>query len=337
MDSPKDSTRKKPKFNKPLVVYRIKTPKIFEITRSMLKYLIDQKYVEYIFLEKNDEMNKDPIFHDSKYGNYLKIFNPKTQDSNLCIIIGGDGTCLHANQIYEDKPKPPFFCFHGGNLGFLAVYEPEDYKKIFDDLYINGDYNLINRKEINCTVYKKKEKEIKQKDKKTDITNFKGYEKIATYNALNEIILEKRKNMSHLYIFLKDKFLAKVDSDGFIASTPTGSTAYSLSAGGPIVHNDVQGIIISAICPFSLSFRPIVLSTGVKLRIKNNDEFEDMESIIKMDGKDKGALENDMFLEIGLSNETIDFILLKAIQESQDTLWIQKLSKSLGWNYAFNH
>ena len=62
-----------------------------------------------------------------------------------------------------------------------------------------------------------------------------------------------------------------------------------------------------------------------------------MESIIKMDGKDKGALENDMFLEIGLSNETIDFVLLKAIQESQDSLWIQKLSKSLGWNYAFNH
>jgi len=192
--------------------------------------------------------------------------------------------------------------------------------------------NIIKRKEIKCTVYKKKEK-----NENKDFNNFEGYEKQNTYNALNELILEKKKNMSHLYIFLKDKFLAKVSSDGFIASSPTGSTAYSLSAGGPILHNDVEGIIISAICPFSLSFRPIVLSSGVKLRIKNNAEFIGMESIIKIDGNDKGTLENDMFLEIGLSDETIDFILLKSIQESQDTLWIQKLSKSLGWNYTFNH
>ena len=336
MDSPKDSTRKKPKFNKPLVVYRIKTPKIFEITRSMLKYLIDQKYVEYIFLEKNDEMNKDPIFHDSKYGNYLKIFNPKTQDSNLCIIIGGDGTCLHANQIYEDKPKPPFFCFHGGNLGFLAIYEPDHFKKIFDELYKVGEYNLINRKEIKCTVYEKKE-EDNDSNNDDNLNNFEGYEKKSTFNALNELILEKKKNMSHLNIFLKDQFLAKVSSDGFIASTPTGSTAYSLSAGGPILHNDVQGIIITAICPFSLSFRPIVLSKDAKLRVKNNNKFKGCESIIKMDGYDKGMLNNNMFLEISLSDETIDFIVLKSIKKNQDTLWVEKLSKSLGWNYAFNH
>ena len=336
MESPKEVIKKNTKFNKPLFVYRIKTPKIFDITRDMIKYLIDSKYVEYIYLEKPKKIREDPVFQDEKYGNYFKQFNPETQDSNICIIIGGDGTCLWANQLYRDKQKPPFFSFHGGNLGFLAVYEPEQYKKIFDELYTVGEYNLIPRKEINCTVYKKKIDDT-NKDKDSDINNFEGYEKIGAYNALNELILEKKKNMSHLYIFLKDKFLAKVSSDGFIASTPTGSTAYSLSAGGPILHNDVQGIIITAICPFSLSFRPIVLSTNVKLRVKNNPQYTGCESIIKIDGNDKGALENDMFLEISLSNETIDFILLKTIQEDQDSLWIQKLSKSLGWNYAFNH
>ena len=143
--------------------------------------------------------------------------------------------------------------------------------------------------------------------------------------------------MSHLNNFLKDQFLAKVSSDGFIASTPTGSTAYSLSAGGPILHNDVQGIIITAICPFSLSFRPIVLSKDAKLRVKNNNKFKGCESIIKMDGYDKGMLNNNMYLEISLSDETIDFIVLKSIKKNQDTLWVEKLSKSLGWNYAFNH
>ena len=329
MESPKKLSFQ---FNKPLFVFRIKTPKIYDITRDMIKYIIDTNYVEYIYLENPSQIKNDQVFKEEKYDKYFKQFDPETQDSNICIIIGGDGTCLWANQLYKNKPKPPFFCFHGGNLGFLAIYEPKDYKKIFFFFFTKGEYNLIKRKEIKCTVYKKKEK-IDNKD----FNNFEGYEKQNTYNALNELILEKKKNMSHLYIFLKDKFLAKVSSDGFIASSPTGSTAYSLSAGGPILHNDVEGIIISAICPFSLSFRPIVLSSGVKLRIKNNAEFTGMESIIKIDGNDKGTLENDMFLEIGLSDETIDFILLKSIQESQDTLWIQKLSKSLGWNYTFNH
>ena len=336
MESPKELKKIITKFNKPLIVFRIRTPNIYDITRDMIKYLIDSNYVEYVYLENPEQIKKDPVFQDEKYDKYFKNFVAETQDSNICIIIGGDGTCLWANQLYKNKPKPPFFCFHGGNLGFLAVYEPENYKKIFDELYTVGEYNLINRKEINCTVYKKKV-EDKKEDKTVDINNFEGYEKIAVYNALNELILEKKKNMSHLYIFLKDKFLAKVSSDGFIASTPTGSTAYSLSAGGPILHNDVQGIIITAICPFSLSFRPIVLPTNVKLRIKHDYERKGCESIIKIDGNDKGSLNDDMYLEASLSDETIDFILLKSIQESQDTLWIQKLSKSLGWNYAFNH
>jgi NAD+ kinase len=331
MESPKEI-----KFNKPLVVYRIRTPKIFDITKEMIKYIIDQKYVEYIYLDKPDQIKNEPIFQDKKYETYFTSFDASTQDSNICIIIGGDGTCLYANQLYKDKPKPPFFCFHGGNLGFLAVYEPKDYKKIFDELYSGGEYNLIDRKEIKCTLYQKNDK-AKNKKSEDDLENFEGYTKIAAYNALNELILEKKKNMSHLYLFLKDKFLAKVSSDGFIASSPTGSTAYSLSAGGPILHNDVQGIIISAICPFSLSFRPIVLPTNVKLRVKNDFEKQEMESVIKIDGNSKGTLDNDMYLEVTLSDETIDFILLKDIHESQDTLWIQKLSKSLGWNHAFNH
>ena len=86
-----------------------------------------------------------------------------------------------------------------------------------------------------------------------------------------------------------------------------------------------------------MSFRPIVLPTNVKLRVKNDFEKQEMESVIKIDGNSKGTLDNDMYLEVTLSDETIDFILLKDIHESQDTLWIQKLSKSLGWNHAFNH
>ena len=155
MESPKNLPLQ---FNKPLFVFRIKTPKIYDITRDMIKYIIDTNYVEYIYLENPSQIKNDQVFKEEKYDKYFKKFDPETQDSNICIIIGGDGTCLWANQLYKNKPKPPFFCFHGGNLGFLAIYEPKDFKKIFDELFTKGEYNLIKRKEIKCTVYKKKEK-----------------------------------------------------------------------------------------------------------------------------------------------------------------------------------
>ena len=192
MESPKKLSFQ---FNKPLFVFRIKTPKIYDITRDMIKYIIDTNYVEYIYLENPSQIKNDQVFKEEKYDKYFKQFEPETQDSNICIIIGGDGTCLWANQLYKNKPKPPFFCFHGGNLGFLAIYEPKDFKKIFDELFTKGEYNLIKRKEIKCTVYKKKEKN----DNK-DFNNFEGYEKQNTYNALNELILEK-KRICLIYIY----------------------------------------------------------------------------------------------------------------------------------------
>jgi NAD kinase len=343
-----ESNNKDQKFNKPLIVYRIKSKEVFESTKKIIEYLIKNNYVEYIFLEKLTSMNSQTIFKSNKYEKYFKKFNKKTEDSNLCIIIGGDGTCLWANSLYGEKKKPPFLCFQGGNLGFLAIYELQNYESIFEELYKTKNYKFIHRKEIICSVYEKIQKKEEKNNYDDDsiniideneINSFEGYSKkpINVYNALNEVYLEKTANMSHLYLFLEDHFLAKVSSDGCIFATPTGSTAYSLSAGGPIVHNDVSGIIVTSICPFSLSFRPIVLPSNAKLRVKNNPKFQKSFSTIKMDGNNKGPLDDDHYIEISLSDSSIDFIVLEKTQESLNNLWIEKISKSLGWNYAFTH
>ena len=318
----------KKSFNKPLIVYRIQSTKVFEITKSIIKFLIEKNFVKYIYLESLDNINSKIIFGNDEKEKYFKIFD-KNEDSNLCIIIGGDGTCLWAKSKYEGKDKPPFLSFHGGKLGFLSIYNTEDYEKIFTELYTTNHYSYIRRKEIICTLY---EKEDTNDD--DDISDFSNYKMIAAYDALNELTLEKKANMSHLYLFLENTILGKVACDGMIVSTPTGSTAYSLSAGGPILHSNVDGIIVTPICPFSLSFRPIVLPPDIKLRIKNDHNWL---SIIKVDGQDKGILKNNQYLEISMKGTPIDFIVLKSTEDNLDNLWIKKLSNSLGWNFNFTH
>ena len=142
--------------------------------------------------------------------------------------------------------------------------------------------------------------------------------------------------MSHLILFIENNVLAKVSSDGVLFTSPTGSTTYSLSAGGPILHNEVDGIIITAICPFSLSFRPIVLPQNKKLRVKNDKDFKDSLSLIKMDGFGKECLKDNQYIEVSLIDSSADFITLENTEDDLDKIWIEKISKSLGWNYAFS-
>ena len=340
-----ESNKQKRKFDKPLIVYRINTDEITEIMKEMAKYLIGAKYVEYIFIENLDEIKENDFKNDEKK-KYFRKFNADEEiakECNLCIIIGGDGTCLWANSIFKNLDKPPFICFHGGNLGFLTIYNTKYFKDYLKELYSEQAYAIIGRKEIKCSLYEKDKKDqtippiMRKLTSVGEKSDFEGYYFKAEYNALNEVLLEKTKNMSHLCLYLENHKLAKIDSDGVICATPTGSTAYSLSAGGPILHNSVDGIIITAICPFSLSFRPIVLPENIKLRVKHNIEYKETNAMIKLDGDSKGILEDNQYLEISLSEKTIDFIVLKSLQNNLDQLWIEKISKSLKWNFEFSH
>ena len=353
-----ESNKKTRKFDKPLFVYRLKTVEVLNYTKKMIEFLIEENYVEYIYVEHISEINSKAIFGDDKNEKFFKEFNKDVEDCNLCIIIGGDGTCLWANNLFKNSKNkiPPFFSFHGGNLGFLAIYYPEKYKIHLKELYETTDYSFIHRKEILCTLYEKEEVKDEKKDKvkegdkdekgeggdkdgdkdKDNKEEFEGYKEIKKFTGLNELYLEKKANMCHSTLFIEDNFLANVSSDGLIFATPTGSTAYSLSAGGPILHNSVDGIIVTAICPFSLSFRPIVLPHNIKLRVKNNyKKFPERYCIIKIDGKDEGPLLDNQYIEISLTDMSVDFLVLKKTQENLNSLWIEKISNSLGWNHAF--
>jgi NAD kinase len=157
--------------------------------------------------------------------------------------------------------------------------------------------------------------------------------------ALNDIIVEKTKdaNLINLKIFMNDEPLTIVKSDGLIFSTSTGSTAYSLSAGGSVMHHDVDALILNAICPHSLSFRPIIFPRDIKIKIKPCPISYDKVQIVN-DGKSLGKpLSENQYLEVCLSDKFVEFIVLENLVPNRVNLWKMKIVDQLGWNNAFQN
>jgi NAD kinase len=139
---------------------------------------------------------------------------------------------LHVSSLFP-KTAPPIVSFSLGTLGFLMPFRFEDYQTILDKMINNSQIETLNRMRLQIT--------IKSCDS----------DSIQTFQALNDVVIHRTRE-SHLLTvdcFTNDEFLTDAVADGVIVCTPTGSTAYSLSAGGPIVHPSVQQILLTPISP----------------------------------------------------------------------------------------
>ena len=161
---------------------------------------------------------------------------------DMIVCIGGDGTIIDGAH-YSAGFGLPVLGINAGRLGFLAQVEPRQADKAFDRI-LNGDYTIEERFGLSLS------RESRA-----------GEELLVSY-ALNDIVLTKpvTNNIIDLTIDCDGRRLGAYTADGLILSTPTGSTAYSLSAGGPVIDPGLQAISIVPICPHSISVRPIVIS-----------------------------------------------------------------------------
>jgi NAD+ kinase len=217
---------------------------------SFVSELIDltiQKQVELYFyqpfvkeLEKYGASN-----FDIKSINTHKEF--KALDFDIVITLGGDGTILQAITLIQDSGTP-ILGINLGRLGFLASVEKRIIAQAIDQL-LSKDYSLIMRSmlSLNCN--------------KPLFTNFPY--------ALNDFTLNKRdtSSMITIHAYVDDVLLNTYWADGLIISTPTGSTGYSLSCGGPIVFPDSQNFVITPVAPHNLNVRPIIISDSHKIKL----------------------------------------------------------------------
>ena len=200
---------------------------------------------------------------DPRYAEMLKYWQPDLCYSNpeqfdLVLTLGGDGTVLFTSYLFQ-KVVPPILSFSLGSLGFLTNFEFTSYKKHLNDIMGEGGMRVNLRMRFTCTVFRA----THEKENKGEMVEGEKFE------VLNELVIDRGPSsyISQLHLLADDKHLTTIQADGCIFSTPTGSTAYSLSAGGPLTHPSIPGILLTPICPHTLSFRPMVLSDTLMLKV----------------------------------------------------------------------
>lgn len=232
--------------------------------------------------------------------------NVKFEGYDFAITLGGDGTVLFAarNCVENDIPVFPV---NLGQFGFIASVQPDDWKKELDD-YLNGNAVINQRSMMKISVIRK------------DKT-------IYTSSALNDVVICASRAATTISLDVKynNQPLCKLKSDGVIVSTPTGSTAYSAAAGGPIVDPELEAFVFTPVNSFSLSSRPLVLSPKGKLNI-SICQSRTKSIQIAVDGQEPFILETDDNVLIENLGKSI-----KLISSTQEKFY-NALRSKLNWS-----
>jgi len=219
---------------------------------------------------------------------------------DLVVVLGGDGTLLSIAHLAAQK-SVPVLGVNLGSLGFLTEV-PLNEMFLTLDSFFKGNQEIISSRRL-----------LRAK--------FKG----KTYYCLNDVVINKGAlaRMIQFIIWIDDKEIAALRADGLIISTPTGSTAYSLAAGGPIIKPYIPAIILAPICPHTLSFRPMVISSKSKIKVKLLTAGEEV--YLTLDGQRGDLLEKNDIVNIEQAHFELQLI------SSPKRNYFDLLKEKLGW------
>lgn len=227
---------------------------------------------------------------------------------DFALSVGGDGTFLTSAAAIGNK-NIPILGVNCGHLGFLAEVQTQNVDEILQQL-VAGEYTIERRHLLSLTILDK------EGNKREDL--------VMAPNALNEIAILKQglTNMLTIETKVNGELLHTYHSDGLIIATPTGSTAYNLSIGGPLVVPQSRGIILTPIAPHSLTVRPIVMPDDWKFDIRVSSRYDAY--MVSVDGRSQ-SLSTDMSLHIERAPYTV-----KVVQIG-DNSFLKSLRTKLNW------
>lgn len=235
--------------------------------------------------------NIKEVFTDVKihiYDSY-SLANLKMKEKlDLLIVLGGDGTLLGVARDINGKFDVPLLGINIGNLGFLSSIEINDTDEAFKKIK-NGEYTIQERILLECEATEAEDTNLRK--------------------ALNDIVIARGtlSRMARFKVFIDDRLYYTFKGDGLIIATPTGSTAYSFSAGGPFIYPDVDVITVTPICPHTKGMQTIVLNSNSEIKIKA--ENENGEVFLTFDGQESLEKIDESIIKVRKTNEKVKIII----------------------------
>lgn len=273
-----------------LLVHRTDSPAAEALALDVAHWLKDRKIQVYSHPQQKLGRGAQPL----KASHLAKM--------DLVLVLGGDGTYLEAVRLLHGAPVP-VLGVNLGSLGFLTVFRAEDIYHALE-LTLHGKMQVRHRVVIEVDVRRA------GKSRKTAL-------------ALNDVVIERGSlsRLLNMSILVDRQLTGSVKADGLIVATPTGSTAYNLAAGGPILHPEVNALVITPICPHSLTNRPVLVSDRheltFKLLVKNQKAF------LSVDGRKITDLTSQD--EIRIVRTTQDHLALRKPTDNYFSLLREKL------------
>ncbi|CAI5743525.1 unnamed protein product [Hyaloperonospora brassicae] len=293
-----------------LIVKKPNEPEITDMLVRLASWLQKEKNID-VFLEPS--VYKEVTLPNAKtWGSKSANWDHCQGKIDFVLSLGGDGTVLWVSSLFN-KSVPPVFSLAMGSLGFLTPFDSKDAVKQLEAV-INGGFYMSLRSRLVCTIFRgDKEREIG-----------------GNLHALNEVVIDRGPSgaLVELDCYCDGLAITKIAADGIIIATPTGSTAYSLSAGGSMAHPSVPSMLFTPICPHTLSFRPLIFHDSATLKIEFPSSSRASACYVSFDGKNRVCMERGDSIVVRVSSYPLPSIC--QINENQD--WFESMITNLNWN-----
>ncbi|GAM39431.1 NAD kinase [Talaromyces pinophilus] len=315
-----------------MIVTKARDNRLVFLTRELAEWLLstprygkDTGIIVYVDSKLRNSKRFDApglLAKDPRYESMLKYWTPdlcwtSPEKFDLVLTLGGDGTVLFTSWLFQ-RIVPPILSFSLGSLGFLTNFEFDKYKEHLNQVMGDGGMRVNLRMRFTCTVYRA---DRSKGAAPGDVEEGEQFE------VLNELVIDRGPSpyVSNLELYGDNELLTVVQADGCIFSTPTGSTAYSLSAGGSLIHPSIPGILLTPICPHTLSFRPMVLSDTMLLRIAVPN-LSRSTAYCSFDGKGRIELRQGDYVTVEASQYPFPTVV------SGGGEWFESVRRALRWN-----
>ncbi|KAH8705405.1 putative NAD kinase [Talaromyces proteolyticus] len=354
-----------------LLVTKAQDESLVKLTKELTRWLLSTDrgtlytvYVEEMVGKHPDFNGSDLIDEEPSADGRLKYWTSKLpaeqpQTFDFAITLGGDGTVLYTSWLFQ-RIVPPVLSFSLGSLGFLTKFDFSNYQDTLTTAFRDG-VAISLRLRFECTIMRSNPRRVSVVGtdgnvvKKDLVEELVGEEVGDTlthtpdnvFEILNDVVVDRGPNptMSTIELFGDDEHFTTVQADGICISTPTGSTAYNLAAGGALSHPENPVILVTAICAHTLSFRPIILPDTIVLRMGVPYDAR-TSSWASFDGRERYIYIRFSFLlfvylRIRVELHPGDYVTVSASRypfanvlppgrRSED--WVQSISKTLHWN-----